>query len=85
VNEIVVTGFVEVQNVLARLRARATRAEQGQGLVEYVLILAFIAIAVIVALKLLQPAVDGTFDKVANCLTTSGAPVPAGPTPAPCS
>ena len=36
--------------------------ESGQGMVEYGLIIALIAIAVIAALQLLGPAVKGIFD-----------------------
>ena len=44
------------------------RRERGQGLVEYALILALIAILVIVALKFLQPQVSSTLNKVSNNL-----------------
>lgn len=36
--------------------------ESGQGMVEYGLIIALIAIAVIAALKLLGPAISGIFE-----------------------
>ncbi|MDB5056602.1 MAG: hypothetical protein JWO59_74 [Chloroflexi bacterium] len=54
-----------------RLRAFiAARLEQeeGQGLVEYALILALIAIFVVVALKFLQPNINTTLNNVANGL-----------------
>lgn len=44
------------------------RREEGQGLVEYALILALIAILVIVALKFLQPQISNTLNKVSNNL-----------------
>ncbi|MGH2388986.1 MAG: Flp family type IVb pilin [Chloroflexota bacterium] len=43
-------------------------AEKGQGLVEYALILAFIAIFVVVALKFLQPHISNELNTVANGL-----------------
>ena len=62
-------AVVTVQVALARLRHAATRrAMGGQGMVEYALILAFIAILVIVALKFLQPAVSRTLNNVSNSL-----------------
>jgi pilus assembly protein Flp/PilA len=64
-NEYVVKMIVAAQTGLAKLRARA---EEGQGMVEYALILAFIAILVIVALKFLQPAISGTLNTVTNSL-----------------
>jgi pilus assembly protein Flp/PilA len=42
--------------------------ERGQGLVEYALILALIAILVIIALKFLQPQISNTLNKVSNNL-----------------
>jgi pilus assembly protein Flp/PilA len=47
---------------------RRLRREEGQGLVEYALILALIAILVIVALKFLQPQISNTLNKVSNNL-----------------
>jgi pilus assembly protein Flp/PilA len=47
---------------------RHLRREEGQGLVEYSLILALIAILVIIALKFLQPAISNTLNNVANSL-----------------
>ena len=64
-NEYVVKMIVVAQTGLAKLRARA---EEGQGMVEYALILAFIAILVIVALKFLQPAISNTLNNVGNSL-----------------
>ena len=64
-NEFVTKQIVAVQTAIARLRQRA---EEGQGMVEYALILAFIAILVIVALKFLQPAISNTLNNVTNSL-----------------
>ena len=82
VNRAIVTAIVVVQTISARLRERATRAESGQGLVEYALILAFVAVAIIVAFKLLQPAITATFNRVTETLNGSSTPIPMGtPTP----
>ena len=54
-----------------RLRAligRNREDEKGQGLVEYALILALIAILVIIALQFLQPAISNTLNTVSNSL-----------------
>ncbi len=42
---------------------------EGQGLVEYALIIAFIAVVVIVAMIFLQTKITGLFSKVGNSLT----------------
>ena len=64
-SEFVTKQIVTAQALVARLRARA---EEGQGMVEYALILAFIAILVIVALKFLQPQISSTLNVVSNSL-----------------
>lgn len=42
--------------------------EEGQGLVEYSLILAFIMLVVWVSLKFLQPSISTSLNNVANAL-----------------
>ena len=64
-NEFITKQIVAVQMLVAKLRERA---DEGQGMVEYALILAFIAILVIVALKFLQPQISNTLNNVANSL-----------------
>jgi pilus assembly protein Flp/PilA len=64
-SEFVTKQIVAAQTLVAKLRERA---EEGQGMVEYALILAFIAILVIVALKFLQPAISETLNHVSNSL-----------------
>lgn len=81
INECIVAGLLVGQHILTRLRARTTRAESGQALVEYALILALVAVAAIIAFKLLQPAIVDTFGRVTTTLTTSSTPVPMTPTP----
>ncbi|HLY30384.1 MAG TPA: Flp family type IVb pilin [Ktedonobacterales bacterium] len=44
------------------------RSERGQGLVEYALIIALVAIVVIAALILLGPAIASTFNNITNSL-----------------
>jgi len=65
-----VTDFILRQAVAARITIARLRerAEEGQGMVEYALILAFIAILVIVALKFLQPSISRTLNNVTNSL-----------------
>jgi pilus assembly protein Flp/PilA len=63
-SEFIVRQMIVVREAISRLRERET----GQGMVEYALILAFIAILVIVALKFLQPAISQTLNQVSNSL-----------------
>ena len=62
------------ETILARRAAiqawltRRLRREEGQGLVEYALILALIAILVIVALKFLQPQISNTLNNISNSM-----------------
>ena len=64
-SEFVTKQIVAAQALVAKLRERT---EEGQGMVEYALILAFIAILVIVALKFLQPSISNTLNNVTNSL-----------------
>jgi pilus assembly protein Flp/PilA len=64
-SEFVTKQIVAAQVLVAKLRERA---EEGQGLVEYALIMAFIALMCIVALKYLQPAISNTLNNVSNSL-----------------
>ncbi len=64
-NEFIVKQMVAVQMLVAKLK---TRAEEGQGMVEYALILAFIAVLVIVALRFLQPQINSSLNSVTNSL-----------------
>ena len=48
--------------------ARRFSNEEGQGLVEYALILAFIAIVCVAALRLLAPVISTQLNSVANGL-----------------
>ena len=46
----------------------AAEESEGQGLVEYALIIAFIAVVVIVAMVFLQSRITSLFSKVGNSL-----------------
>ncbi len=81
-NEFVVTSIITMQHVLDAIQRRARQAHRGQGTVEYALILAFIALVVVAAVKFVGPAVAATFNNVTNTLNNSGTPAPlATPTP----
>lgn len=43
-------------------------AEQGQGLVEYAIILALVAIVVIAVMRLLGPTIGNTFSTISHSL-----------------
>jgi pilus assembly protein Flp/PilA len=47
------------------------RDEAGQGLIEYVLILALIAFGAVLAMKNLATAISSAFSKVGSMLTSS--------------
>lgn len=59
--------YIRLRELMAS-KLRKGKDEEGQGMVEYALILAFIAILVIVALKFLQPAISSTLNTVSNSL-----------------
>ena len=63
-NEMIVARMMAAQAWMKR----RLRREEGQGLVEYALILALIAILVIVALQFLQPTISTTLNNVSNNL-----------------
>lgn len=52
-----------LQSVLAMIRN-----EKGQGMVEYALIIALIAVALILGLQNLEGGISGTFTKIVNAL-----------------
>jgi len=54
--------------LLSASRTRAARREAGQGMVEYGLIIAAIAIAVIIALFALGPKIGSMFSSVGSSL-----------------
>jgi Flp pilus assembly pilin Flp len=53
------------------IKARAATAEErGANLVEYILLVAFIALLVVAAIVGLKAAIKGKFDSSKNCLNT---------------
>lgn len=50
---------------------KAPRREDGQGLVEYALIIALIAVVVIVAIVALRGQITAIFDHISSCLGNS--------------
>ena len=48
------------------------KEQEGQGLVEYALILVLVAVVVIVILALLGPAIGNIFSNIANALGATG-------------
>jgi pilus assembly protein Flp/PilA len=54
---------VDLRSVLARVRR-----EEGQGLAEYALILAFIAVVAVLALVFLGPKISNLLSSIANDL-----------------
>jgi Flp pilus assembly pilin Flp len=53
------------------LKARARRDETGANLVEYILLVALIALLVIAAVWGLKEAISGRFDDASECLNDS--------------
>ncbi|MEZ4521002.1 MAG: Flp family type IVb pilin [Thermomicrobiales bacterium] len=58
-----------VQYLMAYMNAR--RDEEGQGLVEYALIIALVAVASIGALQLLTGDIGTAFSNISSALTTT--------------
>lgn len=56
------------------LMARLFRDDEGQDLVEYVLLISLIALAVAAAFPPVRLAIIGVFESVADTLTTAPAP-----------
>ena len=55
---------------LATLWSRAGEREEGQGLVEYALILVLVSIVAITALKALGGSITGILNTIANTLSS---------------
>ena len=56
--------------------ARLRRDEDGQGLVEYALIIALVSVFLIVALRALGLDIDEVFDRIGGALGTAGSSNP---------
>ena len=61
----IVAAQVLAQDLVTKLRERS---DEGQSMVEYALLLAFISMAVIGAMKYLQPHISRTLNEVARSL-----------------
>ena len=57
-----------IQSLLARIQLSAMRAEEGQALVEYALIISLIAVVAIATLTLTGNNVNGMLNSIANAL-----------------
>jgi len=55
----------EVKRMLILLK-RLIREEEGQGLVEYALIIALVAVMLVLALGRLQGGIEGVFDDIVD-------------------
>jgi pilus assembly protein Flp/PilA len=60
-----------MKNLLSLMRAHLPEREEGQGLVEYGLILAGVSIAALVALFALGPQISALFGTVSSSLKAS--------------
>ena len=58
---------------MKEMLTRIIKEEDGQGMVEYGLIIAGIAVAVIAAIWLLGPAIAGMFDGIRTDISNPGA------------
>jgi Flp pilus assembly pilin Flp len=61
--DVVLRAIVAVRT---RLDALLRRSEGGQGLVEYAMILGFVSVVIVVALRFLQPALSISLNNVTN-------------------
>jgi len=72
--EMLLRPYIKAQTAIAALRDR----EEGQGITEYALIIASIAILLIVAMLFLAGKVNVLFHKTGNSVEQPG-PLPTGP------
>jgi pilus assembly protein Flp/PilA len=64
---------------MRNLITRLLRDDEGQDLVEYVLLISLIALAVATAFPPVRDAIIGVFDNVSDALGGGGGAPPAGP------
>ena len=62
----------EERDIMKNLFARFIKDEEGQDLIEYALLAAFIAVVAITAITAVGTKVNAVFDKVNTTLGTSG-------------
>jgi pilus assembly protein Flp/PilA len=69
----------KIRAMSLELYTRVVNREEGQGLVEYALILVLVSIASIVVLRILGVDIDGVFESVESALdgTDDADPAPA--------
>jgi Flp pilus assembly pilin Flp len=72
--EMLLRPYIKAQTAIAALRDR----EEGQGITEYALIIASVAILLIVAMLFLAGKVNVLFHKTGNSVEQPG-PLPTGP------
>ncbi len=60
--------YLRLQELAASAKARVTDREEGQGMVEYALILVLIAVVVIIILSVVGKQVNNVFSNVSNGL-----------------
>ena len=70
--QVQVTILSCVAIIVARLRARLAMAEGGQSMVEYALVVAFVAVAGMVVVKLFGEALSGVFNRLIEKLKGVG-------------
>ncbi len=80
-NETLMRYMVMAQYAAVDLAARLKKPARGQGMVEYALILGLIAIAAIVAVKVLSNNAQAAFTHIGNCVNNAQTPTPPGVTP----
>ncbi len=64
--DVILWSVVQGQNAVARLRDE----ERGQGLVEYALIIAVVALGVILAIVFLRDQISGLFNRAGSELSS---------------
>lgn len=57
-----------MKNLLAKFKNELKENQSGQGMVEYGLIIALVAVALVVTLGLLTDGLDGIFTSITNTL-----------------
>ena len=72
--EMLLRPYIRAQTAITALRDR----EEGQGITEYALIIASIAVLLIVAMLFLAGKINVLFHKTGNSVETPG-PLPTGP------
>jgi len=60
--------YVRIQELAAAAKDRLANREEGQGMVEYALILVLIAVVVIIILSVVGKQVNNVFSNVSNGL-----------------